>query len=109
MKDLRESIMVNVKYLMNENMKAFMREVDVSIINDIRATMKESMKITNNDQQINLTPNSQPELITQDTPQPTPRVAELNDIIEEMDIEKTLIRQRHQHNPMKTRTKTSKK
>ena len=92
MKDLRESIMVDVKYLMNENMnenmKEFMREVAVSIINDIRATMKESMKITNNDQQINLTPNSQPELITQDTPQPTPRVAELNDLIEEMDIEK---------------------
>lgn len=72
MEDLRESIMVDVKDLMNENTKE--REMVVSIINDIKATMKESMETTNNEQQISLTPNSQPELITQDTPQPSPRV-----------------------------------
>jgi len=38
--------------------------------------------------QTNLTPNSQPELITQDTPQPSPRVEELNSLIDEMDIKK---------------------
>ena len=81
--------MVDVKDLMNENMKDFMREMAVSISNDIKATMKESMKTTNNEQQISLTPNSQPELITQDTPHPSPRVAELNDLIEEMDIGKS--------------------
>ena len=79
--------MVDVKDLMNENMKKFMKEIAVSIRNDIKAPMKESIKTTNNEQQINLTPNSQPELITQDTSQPSPRVAELNDFIEEMDIE----------------------
>ena len=36
-----------------------------------------------------LTPNSQPEPITQDTPQQTPRDEELNNLIEEMDIENT--------------------
>ena len=38
--------------------------------------------------QTNLTPNSQPELITQDTPQPSSRVEELNNLIDRMDIEK---------------------
>ena len=38
--------------------------------------------------QTNLTPNSQPELFTQDTSQPSPRVEELNNLIDEMDIEK---------------------
>ena len=37
---------------------------------------------------MHLTPNSQPEPITQDTPQQTPRVEELNNLIDEMDIEK---------------------
>ena len=81
--------MVDVKDLMNEKMKNFMREMAVSISNDIKETMKESMKTTNNEQQISLTPTSQPELITKDIPQPSPRVAELNDLIEEMDIGKS--------------------
>ena len=68
MKDLRESIMMDVKDILNKNMKEFMREMAVSISNDIKATMKESMKTTNNEHQISLTLNSQPELITQDTP-----------------------------------------
>ena len=38
---------------------------------------------------MHLTPNSQLEPITQDTPQQTPRVEELNNLIDEMDIEKT--------------------
>ena len=109
MKDFRELIMVDVKDLTNENMKDFMRKMAVSISNDIKATTKESMKTTNNKQQISLSPNSQLELITQDTPQPSPRVVELNDLIEEMDIEKTPIRGKPQHLSMKTRTKTSKK
>ena len=37
---------------------------------------------------IDLTPNSQPEPITQDTPQQTPRDEQLNNLIEEMEIEK---------------------
>ena len=69
-------------------MKELMREMVVSISNDIKEPMKESMKTKNNEQQISLTPNSQPELITQDTPQLSPRVEELNDLIEEMDIKK---------------------
>ena len=77
-----------MKDLLNENMKEFMREMDVSISNDIKTMMKESMKTMNNEQQIRVTPNSQPKLITQDTPQPSPRVAELNDLIEEINIVK---------------------
>ena len=45
-------------------------------------TNKEEIKIA-------LTPNSQPELITQDTPQQTLKVEELNNLIEDMDTEKT--------------------
>ena len=44
-------------------------------------TNKEKIKIDR-------TPNSQPELITQDTSQQTPRVEELNNLIEQMDIGK---------------------
>ena len=46
MKDLREFIMIDVKYLMHENIKEFMREMAVIIRNDIKATMKESMNTT---------------------------------------------------------------
>ena len=60
--------MVEAQDLLNENMKEFVREMVVSISNDIKETMKESMKTTNNEQKISLTPNSQPELITQDIP-----------------------------------------
>ena len=67
------------------------------------------MKTTNNKQHMILTPNSQPELITQDTPQLSPRVSKLKDLIEEMDTEKKLMRGKHQQFPMKTRTNTSKK
>ena len=42
-------------------------------------TNKEEIKI-------DLTSKSQPELIIQDNPQQTPRVEELNNLIEEMDI-----------------------
>ena len=82
-------------------MKELMREMVASISNDIKEPMKESMKTKNNEQKISLTPNSQPELITQDTPPPSPRVAELNDLIEEMDIEK-------KHNKRKAPTPSNK-
>ena len=49
MKDLRESIMVDVKYLMKEIMKEFMRIRVVSINNDIKAMMKESTNTKNNE------------------------------------------------------------
>ena len=81
--------MVDVKDMVNENMKEFMREISMSLRNDIKATLKEAMKTTNEESKMDLTPHSQPELITQDTPQQTPRVEKLNSLIEEMDIEKT--------------------
>ena len=43
MKDLRESIMIDVKYLMNENMKECMREMTASIGNDIITTIKNQL------------------------------------------------------------------
>ena len=54
---------------------------------------------------IELTPNSHLEPITQDIPQQTPRDEELNNIIEEMDIENTLTRGKHQLLLKKIRTK----
>ena len=50
--------MVEAQDLLSENMKEFVREMVVSISNDIKETMKEAMKTTNNEQQIILTPNS---------------------------------------------------
>ena len=81
--------MVDVKDLVNENMKEFMSEISMSLRNDIKATLKETLKTKNDESKMDITPHSQPELITQDTPQQTPRVEELNSLIDEMDIEKT--------------------
>ena len=53
MKDLRTTIMVDVQELMNENMKEFIKEMAVSIKNNIVDTMK-TQKIINNP--TNLTP-----------------------------------------------------
>ena len=47
------------------------------------------METKKDESKMNITPHSQPELITKDTPQQTPRVEELNNLIDEMDIEKT--------------------
>ena len=80
--------MIDVKDLMNENTKQFMREMTVSIRNDIKVTKRESMNTKKEVQQIILTLNSQPELITQDTTQPSARVEELNYLIEEINVEK---------------------
>ena len=80
--------MIDVKDLMNENIKQFMREMTVSIRNDIKVTKRESMNTKKEVQQIILTLNSQPELITQDTTQPSARVEELNYLIEEINVEK---------------------
>ena len=86
MKDLRISIMIEVEELMNENMKEFMKEMVVSIKNNIVDTMKTQTMIN---KITNLTPMSPPEPITQDSPQPTPQVEELNKLIDDMDIEKS--------------------
>ena len=86
MKDLRTSIMVDVKEIMNEDMKEFMKEMVVSINNNIVDTMETQTMIN---KITNLTPMSPPKPITQDSPHPTPQVEELNDIIYEMDIEKS--------------------
>ena len=69
-------------------MKTYMREMIVSLINDITAIMKDTINTTKGEQQVNLTSNSQPELITQDTPQQPPRFEEPNNLIDEIDIEK---------------------
>ena len=65
-----------------------MREMTVSIRNDIKVTRRESMNTKKEVQQMILTLNSQPELITQDTTQPSTRVEELNYLIEEINVEK---------------------
>ena len=65
-----------------------MQEFAVSIRSNIKESIKESMNAKAEENRMNLTPNSQPELITQDTPQPSPRVEELNSLIDEMDIKK---------------------
>ena len=43
MNDLRESIMVDIKGMMDENMKAFMREIATSVRNDIKETLKDAI------------------------------------------------------------------
>ena len=52
--------------------------------------------------QTNLTPLSQPEPITQKSPNPTPQVEDLNNIIEEMDIKNTP----NKRNPLTPSTET---
>ena len=69
MKDLRESIMVDVKDMMDENMKNVMQEIATSVRNDIKETLKDGMIAKGEESKIDLTPNSQLEPITQDTPQ----------------------------------------
>ena len=58
MKDLRESIMVDVKDMMEENMKEFMREIATSVRNDINETLKDAMITKREESKIDLTPNS---------------------------------------------------
>ena len=110
MKDLRESIMVDVKDMMDENMKEFMREIATSVRNDIKETLKDAIITKGEESKVDLTPNSQPEPITQDTPQQTPRDEQLNNLIEEMKIgKKNLTRGNHQHYLKKLKTKKTKK
>ena len=66
-----------------------MREITISLRNDIKETLKDAMNTNKEKITIDITPNLQQELITQDTQQQPPRVEELNTPIEEMDIEKT--------------------
>ena len=61
MKDLRQSIMADVKELTNEKMTEFMKKKAVSIKRNIVESMKTQTGINN---QTNLTPMSQPEPIT---------------------------------------------
>lgn len=84
MKDLRQSIMIDVKDLMNKNMIEFMKEMKVSLRSNVVESIN-TQHIINT--QINLTPMSQPELITKDSLHPIPQVEALNNLIEEMDIE----------------------
>ena len=69
MKDLRQSIITDVKDLTNENMTEFMKKIAVSIKRNIVESMKTQTGINN---QTYLTPMSQPEPITQYSPHPTP-------------------------------------
>ena len=41
--DIRKSITVDVKDMMNENMKEFMHEITMSVRNDIKETLKDAM------------------------------------------------------------------
>ena len=84
MKDLRKTIMVDVKAIMNENMKHLMKEMVVSIRHNIIDAMNTQ---TPNSTTI-LTPTNSPEIITQ-SPNPTLQQDELNNISEDMDIEKS--------------------
>ena len=81
--------MVDVKDMMNKSMKEFMREITMSVRNDIKETLKDAITTKKEERKIALTPNSQPEPITQDISQQTPRNEELNNLADEMDIEKT--------------------
>ena len=95
---LRESIMVDVKDLLNENIKEFMKEIYLSVKSTIDVSIP-SRVVGNMHNFLSL--NSQLEPITQDITQPTSRVEDLNNLIDEMDIEKTPINERHQHLPAK--------
>ena len=86
MKDLRQFIIVDVKEIMNENIKEFMKQMTVSMRSNIVESMNTEPMINN---QTNLSPMSQLEPITQDSPHLTPPVEDLNDLIEEMEIETT--------------------
>ena len=65
-----------------------MQEYAVSIRSNITESIKVTMNTNAEEHQTKLTPNSQLELITQDISQPSPRVEELNNLIDKMDIEK---------------------
>ena len=67
MKDLRDSIMVDVKDIINEKRKEFMREITMILRNDIKETLKDAMNTNKKKIKIDITPNLQPDLITQDT------------------------------------------
>ena len=76
---------MDVQELMNENMKLLMKEMAVSIRNNIVDTMKTQRTIK---ETTNVTPISPTELITQSSHR-TPQVEELNNLIYNMDIEKS--------------------
>ena len=97
--------MMDVQELMNENMKVLMKEMAVNIRHNIIDTMKTQTTIK---ETTNLTPISPTEPITQ-SPQPIPQVEEPNNLIEDMDIEKSQIKVRHQRLPMKMKRKKKKK
>ena len=69
MKDLQTSIIIDVKELMNENIKEFIKEIAVSIKNNTVDTM-ETQKMINKISNLTLMPP--PEPITQDLPYSTP-------------------------------------
>ena len=79
-----------------------MCEMTVSLRNDITVTMKDTINIIKGEQQINLTPKSQPELT-----QYPPRVEELKNLIDEMDIVKK-IQQEESTNTVRIKSEPSK-
>ena len=77
--------MSDVKKLMDEDRKELMKERASIIRSRIVDLMRESIS----NKQSNLTPMSQPEPITQDSPHLTPQIDDLNNLIEEVDIKKS--------------------
>ena len=82
MKDLRTTIMMNVQEIMNENMKVLMKEMAVSIKQNIVDTMNIQTTIK---RQTNITPIS-PTAPTTQSPQPTTQADDINNLTEDMDI-----------------------
>ena len=71
-----------------------MQDFAVSIKSNIKESINESMNAKAEANQTTLTSNSQPELITQNTSQPSPRVVEFNNLIDEIDIEKNFYKRK---------------
>ena len=84
-KDLRTTIMMDVQEIMNENMKVLMKEMAVSIKQNIVDTMNIKTTIKG---KTNLTPISPTAPITQ-SPQPSTQVDDINNLTEDMNIERT--------------------
>ena len=93
-KDLRESIMVDIKGIMNDNMKELMKEITVTVKSKNIVESMKKQAVNNN--QTNLTPTSQQEQSPK-THHKQQLEKYLNNIIEEIDIERRSIKEKHQH------------
>ena len=74
MKDIHESIMVDAKELLNENMKECLKQITYNVKNTIDVAIP---PLVVRNIQTTLTPSSQLTPITQDTPQPTLRIEDV--------------------------------